>query len=157
MTQADIVDETVRDYEGHPERFSFTDSTKEGKEGKQVCTYIGPNGTHCAVGSKLNETTLDAIRASFGGSSTLNTDSVLGLTASLTGGSNVDTILKPEYKGMVLAFWTNLQNLHDDYMTLLPGYDGPSDGYWNIDATLTDEGREYVESLKVKQYEPSED
>lgn len=154
MVQADIVDETVRDYEGHPERFSFTDSTKKGK---QICTYIGPNGTHCAVGSKLNETALDVIRDSFGTSSTLNTDTILALTVTLTGSSDIDAILKPEYKGMKLDFWIDLQSLHDDFMTILPGYEGCSKGYWTKDAILTNKGRNYVELLKVKVYEKSEE
>lgn len=114
LTTKQIIDETVEYYKTHA----------RGMNEQRSCEYKTDEGHMCAVGRCLT----DDGHAQISYQNSLVEDII-----------NLDTLLKPQYKGYDLAFWQNLQRLHDD------------DNYWeeigdkNI---LSVEGEEYLLDLR---------
>ena len=96
MTEIEIIEETANTYS----------SSNRSMKSNGKCYYTHPdNGNHCAVGRCMLEDTLTSL------SKIDNEESVAYLLESL--GCKLDDILKPEYRGHSLEFWTALQDLHD--------------------------------------------
>ena len=103
LTKAQIIDETIKAYTTGPRGLCKVEF--EGGRISQSCVYHdAPSGAMCAVGRCLMNA--KEFQQNF---------SELGLS-DLPGhvADNLDELLKPEYRGHDLSFWTDLQNLHDD-------------------------------------------
>ena len=118
MTKLEIIDETVQFYTVNPRSVSL---------GR--CVYNGPNDTHCAVGrcfrdyfKKLGDTFQD------------NISGVESLHCDYNG---LDKLLEEKYQGHELAFWSDMQHLHDA-------------GHHWYENGLTLEGKDFVDSLRER-------
>lgn len=100
MTKEEILDETLAYYKENRPGFDY-DSYE--------CHYMAPDGCMCAVGRCL----YDASLYQYVTGDVFHLDSYYGL----------ESILKPEYLGHSIAFWSALQMLHD----------GPIVSYWDAD------------------------
>lgn len=104
MTWRDIVLETVRFYHRNPDQVGWNPALES-------CCYLSPDGRKCAVGRcllnpELPEPSQPVYR--FG---------------------DLDSHLKPQYRGHELREWRSLQDLHD---TL-----APADGWADLNCVMT--------------------
>jgi len=73
------------------------------------CRYITDDGRMCAVGICMTDGALEDFKHHFGGVQSI----AKSITKSGMEGS-IDVLLKDEYKGHDLWFWSELQYFHDD-------------------------------------------
>lgn len=114
MTKQEIIEETVEYYRNNP--FGFNSDTRS-------CIYKGAEGQMCAVGRCL-------IDAEQFGEEPLNAD-------MLNPDGSLDELLKEQYKGHDIDFWTSLQVFHDSCARGLFELEDYKN-YWSL--------REYYES-----------
>lgn len=122
-TETEIVLETLRYYGANPAETRAVNSVGG-------CEYITPDGRMCAVGRVLS---LEGLRKAHGCGDTVEA------LANRRFNGDLDSGLKPEYRGHSLEFWTDLQFLHDD------------GGRWNNPAALAQRIRDYFPDA----YEPA--
>lgn len=115
MTKEEIIKETI-EYYSVPGRRSVLISA-----GQESCCYMSPSGQMCAVGRCMK----DDDRVSI---SKMNN----GLSAEDLFETYGNQILKDDYQGHNVDFWTELQALHDDKKN------------WNTDSTLSSDGAKEV-------------
>lgn len=121
MTKEEIIKETLNVYQ---------DASKRAQDGN-ICKYTAENGNMCAVG-----------RCMIPGSVIKRNGSEIGeegiLMRDFVGGvgriSNLEEILKPEYRGHEMEFWRDLQSLHDEV-------------FFYEDGKMNDRGREFAAHL----------
>lgn len=102
---------------------SYTSKTRSvSSEGG--CAYLNPTGLKCAVGITLTKKAIDNYR-----------DSTLYVQALNSDCGGLDKIQLKKFKGHALAFWVDLQRLHD-----IPSH-------WN-EKGLSTEGKMEVKRLK---------
>jgi len=130
MTKEEILDETVAFYSEDPKRRALKEDGK--------CAYSTPDGRHCAVGRCLKPSLLKQGTELLG-----NGDGVYRLVQKqnnipigelVTG---IDNLLDDRYHGHSIAFWGDLQNIHDYKY------------YW-CDSGLTERGLKMVNHVKEK-------
>lgn len=111
-TARQIIEETVQYYSEDP--------TRRGLSNNNDCMYKTLDGKMCAVGRCMLESELEKIVVSekFNDWSVDEVFEALGL-------DDHDGLLKPEYRGQSLGFWSDLQILHDckTYWEGTPGSD----------------------------------
>ena len=113
VSQRDIVRKVVEKFSDPTQR-----SLYKGQPGG-TCHYQDDNGKKCAVGMFMNDEALE-----LHGKSTKKIE-VLSLRYGL------NSLLKEEYQGYPLSFWSKLQKLHD------------TEENWSEDG-ITDDGLSYV-------------
>lgn len=118
-SKIEIIEETIAYYEEDPSRRAMIGTS---------CAYKTDNGNMCAVGRCLTEQGL-AFASEFA-----NESDVYGLYETNEG---LDDILKEEYRGHELSFWSDLQSLHD------------TSSYWKAESK---EHRELVVSKLKRKY-----
>lgn len=92
-TRSQIIEETINYY---------SDSKKRGLSDKNICQYITKDGNMCAVGRCLINPS-DPKLVAEDGDDTVQVEDI----------ENLDNLLKEEYRGHPLDFWTHLQMWHD--------------------------------------------
>ena len=103
----DIVLETVDYYRTHPRGVETTHCINVDDE-HDTCVYLTDEGNMCAIGRCLKPEFL----AMLGGGGALPESG--GISEVCHHYSvKVDEILKEEYRGHTMLFWSNLQHLHD--------------------------------------------
>lgn len=121
MTTEEIVQETVEYYATNPRAVVPHGSST-------VCVYDAPPAAEggprlrCAFGRCMTD---DALAR---GGDTLGGVDVLAARCGVGLGYH-DQLLRPEYRGHSLAFWKELQHLHDDDVNWRGGLLTPF-GYW---------------------------
>lgn len=93
MSKAEIVEETIQYYLEDPARRAFTLDPK----GRIMCWYYMDNGRKCAVGRCMID------------SSPFATYRFTPLQIT-----ELESLLKPDYRGHPAEFWVQLQQLHDN-------------------------------------------
>jgi hypothetical protein len=122
MTKAEIIDETVAYYS--------RDVRRRGLDLRRSCVYLTGAGNRCAVGRCLRKPVL-SWADKHGNAADL-------LDASWAHGyEEADEIFLPRYQGHEVAFWVDLQGLHDG------GRNWSDDG-------LSEGGRARLATLKAK-------
>lgn len=129
MTKIDIINETVK----------FYNLTNRGF-GVGSCMYLTEEGNMCAVGRCMinpKDTQLKFGSGSIRGIACKmnNIDRTISKIELDT--MSVDHLLKPEYHGHNVEFWSDIQTLHDSYNN------------WNDDG-LTEAGQKVVNELLIK-------
>lgn len=131
-TKLEIIDETVDYYSDHPRSMN-----------NLVCLYtskVGGKKTHCALG-RCFLPEYKALKFEFNDSSAKDLSN-MGANMGAKRGS-LDEFLMDEYKGHKVAFWSDLQGLHDTcgFWEKIAGSNGQE---------LTSLGRDNVEKMKEK-------
>ena len=116
MTKIDIIKETVR--------FYSKDANRRGLNHGGSCQYLTEDGKNCAIGRCIKPSKFSKIQNHWGTSQ---------LVAS-TGSTNIDSLLSKKYHGHSAAFWSDLQDLHDDSIN------------W-VNNTISDKGERQVVRL----------
>lgn len=93
MSKKEIVDETIQYYLEDPTRRAFTLDSK----GRIMCWYYMEDGRKCAVGRCMID------------SSSFATYRFTPLQIA-----ELESLLKPDYRGHSAEFWAQLQQLHDN-------------------------------------------
>lgn len=129
-TKKEIIDETVAFYSEDTSRRA-TNIELIGGISFPRCKYLTEDGRMCAVGRCLIP---DGKIRNYGNDYSYE-------IAMCTSGqiTNLEEILKPEYRGHDIGFWRDLQNFHDDN----------ENAFWNEDG-ITEIGLNFVESLHLK-------
>lgn len=129
LTKLQIINETVN---------RFNSNNRAVRESGE-CIYCSQDGRKCAVGVYMDETnTPDRY---YGSVLQLHRDALNG----------IDTLLVPEVRGHEIEFWKDVQDLHDNYISINNSkhfYSGLMI-FWDENG-LTDRGRHYVKQLKEK-------
>ena len=119
VTAKQLIGTVVEYYSSNPSRRSLVYSNNGVASG---CSYKSDTGNMCAVGLFIEDH-----------------DKIIGLDNSrdltLWNETNLEDILREEYKGFPLALWNDLQVFHDEQSHFLP------------QGGLTSSGHAYVERL----------
>jgi len=104
-TKKEIIDETVEVYSDPSKRGVHL--VMAGDASYESCKYITSEGKMCAVGRCMQEPKHAPVA------------SIYAIAVASRRGEGaidyaIDYILKPEYRGHHIQFWTDLQRLHDD-------------------------------------------
>ena len=118
----DIIDETVAFYSEDPSRRAVD-------EEENACYYQAQDGRRCAFGRLMKE--------EYFKDDALNGTTISHLVNSTNGVRTHNDLLPDKYKGFSLAFWRELQMLHDSAL------------YWDEDG-LTKEGKRKVSSMRAE-------
>lgn len=124
MTKEEIINETVEYYKDASKR-GYYDSTRR-------CEYLTESGNMCAVGRCLIPGSVMMSNSSLGGKPARQEMQHCRVSAKDV--TNLEQILKPEYRGHSSHFWMLLQNLHD------------SPQFFNND-TMNEEGLRHAKGL----------
>lgn len=99
MTKIEIINETVQFYNSDPSRRAIEQNT---------CKYLADNGNKCALGRCFTEDAIAKLGNYQGSVTTLVYD--LNLQEE-----DFQLLLKEEYRGHSINFWSNIQKYHDHY------------------------------------------
>lgn len=97
LTEVEIINETVEYYKNN-ER-----ATSGG-----YCRYRTNPGNKCAIGRVMTDSAIAKFGGYIGGITSLKGSKELEALAA-----TIDDLLKPQYKGHHISFWTDLQDFHD--------------------------------------------
>lgn len=97
--------------------------------GGEECRYQTKDGNMCAVGMCMNEPSLEEFGTVIGDVYELDK-----MVKNQRNEQGLDYLLKEEYKGHPLAFWSALQSLHDNWK------------YWDEDG-LNPRGRDKAKQI----------
>lgn len=117
-----LLEETVNYYKSDPEARRAVDD-------KGRCNYLNKEGSKCAVGRCLTDESLDKIVED-----KLTSSSVTQLDYEYKNEGGIESLLKDQYRGFPIAFWIDLQKIHDREM------------FWTS-KELTSRGRVAVEKV----------
>jgi hypothetical protein len=124
-TKQEIINETVEYYK---------DASKRGyDEVEETCMYLTEGGNMCAVGRCL----IPGSKMEMEVTNHVNRGEYLAMEDCKTSVMkilNLEEILKPEYRGHSIEFWTRLQNLHDSHE-------------FYTDGTMNEKGLEHAKYL----------
>jgi len=121
MTKEEIIKETVNVYQ---------DASKRARD-ENICKYEAANGNMCAVGRCMIP---GSIINRSGGEIGDDGSKMCNFIGGVGRISNLEEILKPEYRGHEMKFWKDLQSLHDEV-------------FFYGDGKMNNQGREFAALL----------
>lgn len=143
LTKLEIIEETYRFYNADTSKRAA--KPRQGSDSRTVCEYLNSDGNKCAFGRVMTDEAIEQFGNHGGPVSDLiderfddeHEDMICTNDLDSERQYYIDQIVKPQYQGHSVEFWSDLQTFHD------------TDLFWDEDG-LTIHGHTHLQELKTR-------